>query len=188
MTATKTEERRRLIPRYLDEQMGLPILLIESAYEVETNGASGIVVPDIPGLGAAIAVARVMNDFKLNGQEIRFLRRAIGIKGNKLASDLDVTPETVSRWENGKETITTNVERVLRLQIYKALRDKAPGVTASMDIILEMKLRHLRLTNEGPMAFRYVAAIWSGRPRLEQVWFYEGLSTAASSSEQKMRA
>lgn len=32
---------------------------------------------------------------------VRFIRRALGLKGVELARLLDVTPETVSRWEHG---------------------------------------------------------------------------------------
>lgn len=33
-------------------------------------------------------------------ERVRFIRRALGFKGVELARLLDVTPETVSRWEN----------------------------------------------------------------------------------------
>ena len=34
-------------------------------------------------------------------ERVRFMRRALGLKGVELARLLDVTPETVSRWEHG---------------------------------------------------------------------------------------
>ena len=37
-----------------------------------------------------------------NGEAIRFMRRSAGMKATDLADLLGVTPETVSRWENGK--------------------------------------------------------------------------------------
>src|SRR6266849_2127940 len=120
-------QNRKVRPEFVDEQMGLPVILVESAHEAESGDASGIIIPDIPGLEAAMAVARIADEFKLNGQEIKFLRRAIGVKAADLARFLDVTPETVSRWETGKEFISTNAERVLRMRVYNTLKDKAPG-------------------------------------------------------------
>ena len=173
-TVTRTD--RRLLAHFLDEQMGIPVLLIDSAYEAESSGVSGITVPDIPGLESAMAIARVLNDFKLNGMELRFLRRAIGMKAIDIADFLDVSPETVSRWENGKETISTNSERILRLRVYNTLRDKAHGVVTGkgqLNTILEMKFRVVRSADQGPMAFRYVTDIAEGR--LRHVWYFDGM-------------
>jgi transcriptional regulator with XRE-family HTH domain len=39
------------------------------------------------------------------GSELRLVRKVAGLRANELASVLDVTPETVSRWEGGKQTI-----------------------------------------------------------------------------------
>ena len=36
------------------------------------------------------------------GETFRFMRKALGLKAVDLAEMLDVTPETVSRWETGK--------------------------------------------------------------------------------------
>src|SRR5437660_3933165 len=38
-------------------------------------------------------------------QAFRFLRRAAGLQGSRLAELLDVTPGTVSRWENGRKPL-----------------------------------------------------------------------------------
>jgi transcriptional regulator with XRE-family HTH domain len=189
MTAPVTREQsnRRIIGKFLDEQMGLPVLLVDSAYKAESSGTEGVVVPDVSGLEAAIAVARVMNDFKLNGKELKFLRRAIGLKAVDLAKFLDVSAETVSRRETGKELISTNDERVLRLRVYRTLKDRAPVVEADADIILNMTFKPVRLSNEGPMTFRYVTDIKDGR--LRHVWFFEGMSEASSDTpEEKLIA
>jgi DNA-binding XRE family transcriptional regulator len=85
-------------------------------------------IPDMPGLVAAVSVARAKEPTKLNGREIRFLRKAIGFTAKELASDLDVSEETVSRWENGHLAIGNSVERILRWKVCKALEEKAPAI------------------------------------------------------------
>jgi DNA-binding transcriptional regulator YiaG len=98
----------RILPAYVDRLMGVRALLIESAFEVEHDGTKGIVVPDVNGLQIAAAVARAIVPAKLTGKEIRFLRKAIGMRAADLARFLDVTAETMSRWENDREVINTN--------------------------------------------------------------------------------
>jgi DNA-binding transcriptional regulator YiaG len=180
-------QNRRVKPEFLDEQMGFPVVLLDSVYEAQSGDTSGKVVPDIAGLEAAMAVARIMDDFKLNGREIKFLRRAIGMKAVDLAEFLDVTAETLSRWENDRELISTNPERVLRMRVYNALRSKAPGVIADADTILGMKFRTLRPAGDGMMMFRRLLAMKDGGA--QYVWLYEGTRiTSESASAEALRA
>jgi len=169
-------ETKRVRPEFVDEQMGLPVILVDSAYDADSGEASGIVIPEIENLEAAMAVARVSDVFKLNGQEIRFLRRAMGIKATDLAKFLDVTPETVSRWETSKEPISTNAERVLRMRVYNTLKCKAPGVKCDLNTILEMKYKVARLAG-ATMVFRHLLAFKEGGPA-QFVWYYEGMREA----------
>lgn len=46
---------------------------------------------------------------------IRFMRKALGLSGTKLAGLLGVTQETVSRWENGKSTVPRSTLAILAM-------------------------------------------------------------------------
>jgi len=136
------ELRMRPIPRYQvrKEMMGgMHVELIDVIQALickKCETASRIDIPDMPGLVAAVAVSRAKEPLKLNGQEIRFLRKAVGLTAKELASDLDVSEETVSRWENGHLAIGNSVERILRWKVCKALQDKAPAIAWDDDEIL----------------------------------------------------
>lgn len=93
-------------------------------------------IPDMPGLVAAVSIGRAKEAVKLNGQEIRFLRKALGLTAKELASDLDVSEETVSRWENGHLAIGNSVERILRWKVCKTLHERAPAIHWDDDEIL----------------------------------------------------
>jgi DNA-binding XRE family transcriptional regulator len=93
-------------------------------------------IPNLPGLIAAVAIGRSKADRKLSGQEIRFLRKALDETAKELAEHLDVTEETVSRWENDRLAISNSVERMLRLRVCKVLRQKAPAMDWNDDQIL----------------------------------------------------
>jgi DNA-binding transcriptional regulator YiaG len=43
------------------------------------------------------------DDGARSGEAFRFMRKAIGLRALELAELLDLTPETISRWENDKQ-------------------------------------------------------------------------------------
>ncbi len=50
-------------------------------------------------LRAALAVLLAPKGIEVGGPELRFARRAMGLRQIDLAAKLDVAPETISRWE-----------------------------------------------------------------------------------------
>lgn len=50
----------------------------------------------------------------LKPEEIKFLRKDLQLKSKELAQTLGVTPQTVSRWENGKKEIGEAHDRLFR--------------------------------------------------------------------------
>lgn len=171
----RAPEEGRVIPTYTDKLMRVRVLLIHSALEAGHNGAAGVIVPDLQGLEAAVAVARATVPDKLSGQEIRFLRKTVGMKAAELARFLDVTAETISRWENGKKVISTNAERVFRLKILTDLREKAMGVEAKLNAVVDMKFSPFRAsTSPTTLTFERVSAVVEGRR--EKIWLYQGVA------------
>jgi len=47
-------------------------------------------------------------------EEIKFLRKDLHLKAKDLAKSLGVTPQTVSKWENGKDQIGEAYDRLIR--------------------------------------------------------------------------
>ncbi len=77
----------------------------------------GEVLPEIQNVKQVhnwIAEYLVKKQSPLTGQEFRFLRKQLGMSANELAEFLGVTPVTVSRWENGKESLGPQSDRLLR--------------------------------------------------------------------------
>jgi putative zinc finger/helix-turn-helix YgiT family protein len=52
-----------------------------------------------------MAAAHLARSGQVNGAILRFQRKAIGLGAKNLAELLGVAPETISRWENGKQPI-----------------------------------------------------------------------------------
>ena len=78
-------------------------------------GEIGVVIPKINQLNETIAKAIAAKPERLAPAEVRFLRKQLGWSGKDFAHRFGVTPETVSRWENGARQMSATAERLLRL-------------------------------------------------------------------------
>ncbi len=76
-----------------------------------------ILIPHIEQLHQLIAKVVASQRHRLLPQEIRFLRSHLGWSGIDFSKAIDVTPETVSRWETGKSQMSLSLERFLRLLV-----------------------------------------------------------------------
>lgn len=116
-----------------------------------------ITIPDVQGLIAAVAVARIMLPTKLNGPEIKFLRKTINLSSKDFAKIMGVRPETVSRWENdGEQQIGYAEEKVFRILVGNMLKkesheDKAPTVDYDHMAIVEMAINPIRPSGNAPL-------------------------------------
>jgi transcriptional regulator with XRE-family HTH domain len=139
--------RTETLPRYQDDGLvGLANVVVLNAAQQFTceicSENNGVAVPDIEGLEAAVAVARVMSPGKLTGREIRFLRTALGLKAKELAERLEIkADETISRWENDKMVIAPGDEKMLRLLAGRTLAERAKAIEFDETKIFQMKIR-----------------------------------------------
>ena len=83
-------------------------------------GHSELVVPIIEELHHAIARAIIAKRQRLMPKEIRFLRKQLRLSAVELATHLGATPESVSRWENGRTPMGVAADRLLRLMVVVA--------------------------------------------------------------------
>lgn len=80
-------------------------------------GESEVVIPRPNQLGDLLARHLIEKRDRLVGAEVRFLRAHLGLSGVELARRMGVAPETVSRWENGKDAMGPVADRLLRLLV-----------------------------------------------------------------------
>ena len=138
--AIATEATR--LEEHLYELMSIPVILVNAAWRVACKGCGHetVLVPDQEGLTAATAVVRVQIPVKLNGKEIKFLRKALGYTAAALGEKLgDVVPETISRWENGA-SISPKSEAILRMFAAVSLSERAPAVDINYQALVHMKV------------------------------------------------
>jgi len=80
-------------------------------------GENEVLIPRIDGLHRVLAAAIVRRKSRLTQHEIRFLRKYLGYSGVDFARIVGVSAETVSRWENARETMRSSAENLVRMLV-----------------------------------------------------------------------
>lgn len=121
---------RVILEAYNYNGLGLPIVVSRSVIRTScaTCEQQSHTIPDLGGLKAAVAVSIVADPSKLSGQQIKFLRKAMGLKAIEFAKRIDLAAETISRLENDKIDLSGPLELKLRMIVIDALHAKAPGI------------------------------------------------------------
>jgi putative transcriptional regulator len=109
-------------------ESGLDDVYLVNGYDfVETEAGRSVRIYDIDGLHAAIARFLIGERKVLSGKEIRFLRHELLMSQNALARTLDVTEQTVRRWEQDKQPLPRSVDAILRALYLERDREQDEG-------------------------------------------------------------
>ncbi len=84
-------------------------------------------IKDLPGLIASVVQSRVLHPRKLSGDDLKYIRSALGMRSNAIAEILEITPEHYSRCETGVKTLSSSVEKFYRMYAFlqAACKNKA---------------------------------------------------------------
>lgn len=100
------------------------------AVHIEYDNSWGMRSEDLGRLELQAAIAVFSQAGSINGDELRFARKAMGLRQPDLAALLDVTTETVSRWETGAENIRRQTQLAVLLFVEHTLRNGSPAPLA----------------------------------------------------------
>jgi DNA-binding transcriptional regulator YiaG len=100
--------------------------------------------PDLAAFDLAVA-GELASHGVATGEAFSFMRRALGMKALELAELLDVSPETVSRWEHGKLPLERGPVALLTAMVL----DRVADTTTTVD-----RLRALRKPRRLPKLVR----------------------------------
>lgn len=112
----------------------------------ENCARPGFVVRGLAPLVRTIAAAVAAKKGRLAPVEITYLRKHIDYTGTRLARAMGVTPQTVSRWEHGREPIGPQADRLLRALVILADHGEARFDVARLEAIEDGPGVPLRLT------------------------------------------
>jgi DNA-binding transcriptional regulator YiaG len=89
-----------------------------------TNPECRAVIPEIPNvaeLHLRIALMLIEKPTLLTSEEIRFLRTMANLSGIELSQALGIHPTALSRWENGRRSISKKADASLRLLCFTSM-------------------------------------------------------------------
>jgi DNA-binding transcriptional regulator YiaG len=152
------------------EILGTPFkVFLSSGVTTELDRSTGKTITeitDLAGLIAAVVRSRALHPRKLSGDDLKYIRSALGLRSHEVASVLDLTPEHYSRCESGTKTLSSSVEKHYRMFVFleascrdKDLRNKMSqnkqankvtdpekakkAVSAFRRVFVEMKIQHI---------------------------------------------
>ena len=97
-------------------ECGLDDTYLVNGYEfVDTPHGRRVIITNIDGLHGVIGRSLVNKKKNLNGSDLRFLRHEMLMSQSLLATLLDVSEQTVHRWESRKTDISKPAESLVRL-------------------------------------------------------------------------
>jgi len=85
------------------------------------------IIPGINDLFRTIALALVTKPYRLAGEEVRFLRKYMGLTGDGFSRLLHIDKTTLSKWENNDDPVGTHSDLAIRMIVMsqdEALRQK----------------------------------------------------------------
>jgi DNA-binding transcriptional regulator YiaG len=97
-------------------ESGLDFVWLNSGFTRSTHLVYGecVAVTAINGLHRAICIELCCSERKLSGQEIRYLRKEIGLSQKDLGNMFGVEDQTIARWEKDLIPVTRGYELLLR--------------------------------------------------------------------------
>jgi DNA-binding transcriptional regulator YiaG len=113
----------RVVGQFDARDFGAPFkILLNNAVKAtfdENGELLDYTIPDPDGLLRTVVVARVLNNRKLSGADIKFLRKAVGVKQKDAARSIEMSAEHMSRCENGSLPMSPGSEKLLRIFLFK---------------------------------------------------------------------
>ncbi len=85
------------------------------------------IIPALDDLFRTIALALVTKPYRLAGEEVRFLRKHMGLTGDGFSRLLHIDKTTLSKWENNDDPVGTQSDLAIRMMVMSqnaALREK----------------------------------------------------------------
>jgi len=121
--------------RYADSGLPGVVLLGIAVRRCMKCGAEEVAIPRVEALHRLIAQAVIRRPHRLTPGEIKYLRKWLGWSGVDFARRMGTTPETVSRWEQGRVPMSPQADRLLRLMV----TTRAPIADYTLDTLATIR-------------------------------------------------
>jgi DNA-binding transcriptional regulator YiaG len=100
---------------YLWQDVDLPVTL-RNVEQIQCGecGNVDVVIPRLAQLMRALVRAVIHKPYRLRGEEIRFLRKYLGLTAVDFSNLLKVDKTTISKWENNDDPVGEQSDRLIR--------------------------------------------------------------------------
>ena len=115
--------------RYSESGMANVVLQGVTVAECSKCGNSEVLIPRMAKLHRAIAQALIKSPARLTGEQLRFLRKHLGMSGDQLGQYLHTDKTKISKWERGEDSIGPPTDRLIRLLAAALDSELRPGVS-----------------------------------------------------------
>jgi transcriptional regulator with XRE-family HTH domain len=122
------------------------VYLVGIKYFTSPDGRIVAEIPALKQLMRLIARDLVLSKSDLAGSEVRFLRKRLGRKATEYCKYLGLEPETLSRIENGKQTISSATQKLARLSY--AILSEEPHLYDHARTILQSMIEEFKPAKE----------------------------------------
>jgi YgiT-type zinc finger domain-containing protein len=121
---------RRSRGNYLFRESGLKnvVLVDVDIMKCDKCGNEDPTIPRMDDVMKTIALALITKPFALCGEEIRYLRKYLGMSGDTFASYLHTDKSVLSRWENNRESVGSKTDLLIRAIVVSLGRGLLPEV------------------------------------------------------------
>ncbi len=118
------------IHRY--DESGLSNVVLQSVgiADCPKCGNSDVIIPHVIKIHQAIAAALANSPARLAGDQLRFLRKHLGMSGDELGGYLHTDKTKISKWERGEDRIGPANDRLIRLLAAALDKEMRPAVSA----------------------------------------------------------
>jgi putative zinc finger/helix-turn-helix YgiT family protein len=99
---------------YKESGLSNVVLVNVTVQDCPKCGEHMVLIPRLEELHRVIAKHIVEKSARLTGEEVRFLRKQLGVTAKNFAATIGVDPTTLSAWENG-DAIGGSSDRLIRL-------------------------------------------------------------------------
>lgn len=148
---------RKIMHEY--KECGLSNVGLLSGYKInETPYGKSITITNVRGLHKSIGMELVCKAGLLPGEEIRYLRKELGLSQKLLAQTLGVGETTVREWEAGKAKISGPADRLLRV-LYKQYAESDSLARELMDHLSKLDSQVQRTTRQ--LKFEMAGNVWA---------------------------
>lgn len=150
--------RRTTLDHYKYVESGLSNVYLYgiAAYQCSC-GEEVLHLPNIEGLHSLIVQKLLKKPSQLKGEELRFIRKYVGLKAAELAKMLSVDPSTVSKWETGESLVGPAYDKFFRLSVTVYMSERLKDTVADwhrkaadayLDFLNEIRSRETKDTDD----------------------------------------